>query len=47
MTTFLTAAILPVVWVIIQKYIAHPLNGAAKKHLPEWISKELTKQRFE
>lgn len=45
MATAISAGLVPVVFVLIQYFIAEPLGKLAKKHLPPKIAEALTKQR--
>lgn len=45
MIVFLSAALVPVVWVLLDIYVFRRLNKIAHKYLPVSWAHELTKQR--
>jgi len=47
MVTFISAALVPITWVLVQKYIAEPISKIVIRYLPKNIASALTKKRFE
>lgn len=47
MTIFVSAALVPVVFWMLQQFICEPLSKALNKFSPGAISSALTKKRFE
>jgi hypothetical protein len=45
MIVFLSAALVPVVWILLDIYVFRKLNKAAHKYLPVAWAHELTKKR--
>jgi len=47
MTIFISAALIPVVWVLIQHFITGPFEKLLTTRFPGKISEQLAKKRFE
>lgn len=45
MITAISAALVPVAWVLLKHYVVKPCEKASKDYLPTWLHEILSKER--